>query len=164
MKYIKLSALILIVLFSLVSFSSGLANLSNAPHIPLFVYRPGQKADKNFKCYPAGGVYNFPPHYAFFCAYGQNFQSDITVTTDENMLIKTSYMFTGYDGIKLGDLINAWGSPERIYRGFDSYELYWPDRFAFSINNNFSPDAVIYFIALGKDEMPSTKWRGFSSF
>lgn len=64
--------------------------------------------------------------------------------------------------VRVGDLINVWGEPNRVAVYGNIRRVYWDVKSALVYSKRFSPFAPVWFVSLGLE--PSGQvWRGFLS-
>jgi hypothetical protein len=68
-----------------------------------------------------------------------------------------------YDqGVTVGELVIAWGSPSGYRRdGADFINVYWADRYVYVIGKIFGPDNKVVLVAWDASTQLSTPWKGW---
>ena len=121
---------------------------------------------------PAGGIMpgQQVPHDVSCITYAPDYDHRYCTRDDvwlviEGGRISKSAIFTYHSGLRLGDLITAWGEPIGAdYTERDAVSIYWTDRYAFVANSSgFGPYSRIGYIVYGKPDPSFSPWRGYVS-
>src|SRR5579871_6297528 len=82
--------------------------------------------------------------------------------------IQHSYVFTYTSGLRVGDVLAVWGTPQGAdYSGWGSVELAWAakgrlDHWLYALTDGaFSPLSRVGFVAFGPLDNITGPWRGF---
>lgn len=113
---------------------------------------------------PAGLVCDFyePDPTWRDCQNGQGV--DVAI---QDGLIRHSYLFTYGSGLRVGDVVAAWGQPTWAdYGGYGAVEVGWAaeaaqERWLYVLGEPFSPFSQVGFIAYGAPYSRPQAWRGY---
>lgn len=110
------------------------------------------------------------PPDAACTSYAPYFQDRYCIMADGNVWIVVvgskitqTEIFVYYKNIRAGDLITAWGKPERVdFQTPTAVDLYWSNKFAYVFTrDHFNAYSRVGFISYGKRIVPKNKWKGF---
>jgi hypothetical protein len=150
---IILGSVLLTTCYFAVAHAQSSLQIPNIP-VPAAELMPGQQLPSDVHCLSYAPDYNHR-----FCT-----QDDVWLTIKGARISKAA-IFTYRSGLRLGDLMTAWGEPIGAdYGERDAVAIYWPDRYAFVVEaKNFGPYSRIGYIVYGKPDPTFTVWRGYLS-